>query len=352
MQIERKIVSKVKKIVTLKRISEECGVSTTTVSRVLSGQATQYRIKKETEKIVKKMAKKLNYVPNQLARGLRLKRSFSIGLVLPDIANPFFATIAKNISIEAHKLGYSLLLSDSQDDTKIEINSINYMKNRVVDGFIVCPVGQQFDHFLNFFDQGEKMVIVDRYFPDLNCPSIISDNYKGVIEGIDYFIENGHSRIGFIQGELNNSVNDERIQGYKEALNKHNIPLNDSLIIGDSFGERNGYISTKLLLHRSPRVTAIFASSNLISLGALRAISEEGLKIPDDISLISFDDQPYSDLLNPPMTTIIQQKEEIGKLAFKLLMDQINTKEIIKTQVIVMPTKLIKRKSVKRINEY
>jgi len=342
-------LKKKNKTVTLKRISEECGVSTTTVSRVLSGQASKYRIGKVTEKKVRNIAKKLNYMPNQLARGLRMKRTHSIGLVVPDISNPFFSTIAKNISNEAHKIGYSLLFSDSQDDTNIEVNSLTYLRNRVVDGFIVCPVGQKFDHFADFLAQGEKMVIVDRYFPELNCPNIISDNYNGTWMGTEHFIKNGHRIIGFIQGELNNSVNNERIKGYKDALSKHNIPVNESMIIGDSFGERNGYISTKLLLNRKPRITAIFATSNLISLGALRAISEEGLKIPDDISLISFDEQPYSDLLNPPMTTITQQKEEIGKLAFKLLLEQINTGAVSKSQSVKMPTKLLIRKSIKNL---
>jgi len=334
----------------MKNVAKKAGVSNTTVSRVLSGKASEYGITEETEEKVKKIAKELNYVPNQLAKGLRLKQTKSIGLVVPDISNPFFSCIVKNISKEAHKLGYSLSLYDSQDDTNIEANNLNYLQNRVVDGFIVCPVGKKYKHIQGLVKDGAKVVVVDRYFPDLKCPSIISDNYQGAVDGTEYFIENGHEKIGFIQGEIGTSVNDDRVKGYRDTLQKHNIPVNDSLVVGDSFGERNGYISTKLLLNRKPKVTAIFATSNLISHGALRAISEEGLQIPEDISIISFDDQPYSDLLKTPMTSITQQKEEIGRIAFKLLIEFIKNVKIDRSQIVTLPTKLIERKSVKKIN--
>lgn len=337
-------------MVTMKNVADKAGVSKTTVSRVLSGKASEYGITKATEEKVREIARKLNYVPNQLAKGLRLKQTKSIGLVVPDISNPFFSCIVKNISKEAHKLGYSLSLSDSQDDTNIESNTLSYLQNRVVDGFIVCPVGQKFDHIQDLINDGEKVVVVDRYFPELDCPSIISDNYKGAVEGTEFLINNGHKTIGFIQGELNTSVNDDRLQGYKDTLKKYDIPISESLIVGDSFGERNGYISTKLLLNREPEISAIFATSNLISHGSLRAMSEDGLKIPEDISIISFDDQPYSDLLKTPMTTVTQQKEEIGRLAFKLLIEQIKTNKINKTQLVKIPTKLVERKSVRKIN--
>jgi LacI family transcriptional regulator len=145
-------------------------------------------------------------------------------------------------------------------------------------------------------------------------------------------------------------VNNDRIRGFTDALKKHGISIKESLIVGDSFGVRNGYVGAKLLLNRQSRPTAILATSNLISLGAMRAILEEGLRIPDDISIISFDDQPYSDYLATPMTTVAQQTTEMGQIAFKLLLAQLNQVESGHSQGVILPTKLIIRKSVKTLD--
>jgi len=334
---------------TLKNVADYIGVSVSTVSRVLSGKASDYRISKETEENVRKAAEKLNYSPNQLARGLRLKKTNIIGLVIPDISNPFFASVARSIEIETRKVKYSIMLCDSQESTKIEIDSIHLLQSRKVDGLIICPVGQDYEHLKRLYNSGTPVVVVDRYFPQLKCPYVISDNYRGAVEAVSYFIENGHIVIACIQGILFTSVNDDRVRGYRDAHKKYNIPLDESLIVGDSFGERNGYIGAKILLNRAERPTAIFATSNLISLGALRAISEEDLKIPDDISMISFDDQAYSDYLSTPMTTVVQQKEEIGSIASKLLTDQIESGIRYNTKGVVLPTKLVIRESVKNL---
>ena len=338
-----------KKQATLKSIAEHVGVSITTVSRVLSGQARRYRISEKTEDTILRTAEQFHYTPNHIARGLRLKRTFTLGLVIPDISNPFFAHIAKSISIEARKKGYSIILCDSLESTKLEIEFLQLLQSRKVDGFIICPVGQQSKHLEQLYNRGVKMVIIDRVFEQLKCPRVLSDNYHGALKAVSYFIENGHTIIGSIQGLHDTSVNQDRIQGYRDALKMHNLPVDESLIVGDSFGDKNGYISAKLLLNREIRPTAIFAFSNLISLGIIRAISEEKLEIPDDISLISFDDQPYSDHLSTPLTTIRQHSFEMGEIACKLLINQIEKDNMNNTNSVVLPTELIIRKSVKRI---
>lgn len=334
------------KRVTLQTIAKEVGVSTATISRVLSGQGVRYRISKQTQDKVVEVAKELGYLPDQLARSLRLRRSHTIGLIIPDISNPFFSTVARNVEIEARKAGYSILLSDTQEDTSLEVDSIRLLQTRKVDGIVICPAGEESKHISPLVSRGFPIVIVDRYFPSLQCPYVVSDNYGGSLEAVTHFIENNHRRIAYIQGRLHTSVNDARLRGYRDALRKHNISLDESLIVGDSFGERNGYVGAKMLLNRASRPTAIFSASNLISLGAMRAIFEEGLKIPDDISMISFDDQPYSDYLSTPMTTVAQQTIEMGQIAFKLLMGQIGTDKPSDPTSVVLPTTLILRKSV------
>lgn len=334
---------------TLESISKELGISVSTVSRVLNGKSDKFRISKKTQELIFQTAKKLNYTPNQLARGLRLKKTFTIGYIIPDISNPFFSSIAQSVERSARKFGYSVLLSDSEESTEIEKQILKLILQRKVDGLIISPVGQDVKHILDAQQKHIPIVLIDRYFPNLNIPFVTSDNYRGALEAVSYLIENGHKRIACIQGLQNTMPNIDRVKGYKEAFIKHNLPIDESLIVGDSFGEENGYIETKILLKRTEKPSAIFAVSNLISLGVLRALREENLDVPKDISIISFDDQPYSSLLATPMTTVTQQSSEIGFIATKLLIDNIDSKRIVESNGIFLPTKLILRKSVKRI---
>lgn len=334
--------------ITLKSIADRLGVSVTTVSRVLNGKSERYRISKETQESINFAAKELSYSPNQLARGLRLKRTNTIGYIIPDISNPFFSSIAKSVEKSARKSGYSILLCDSEEDTKIEENLLQLMIDRKVDGLIISPVGLEVNHLLKISQKNIPIVLLDRYFPELNFPFVTSDNYKGALEAVNMLIDYGHKRIACIQGLRNTSPNNDRVRGYIDAHKNHDLSVDKKLIVGDSFGEENGYIETKLILKQDNPPTALFAISNLISLGAIRAISEEGLKIPADISMISFDDQPYSRFLSTPMTTVSQQNTQIGQIAIKLLIDQIESNRQLEPKGIFLPTRLISRDSVKR----
>lgn len=333
---------------TLKSIAHKLGVSVTTVSRVLNGKSSRYRISAETEKIILKAARDLAYSPNQLARGLRLKRTNSIGYIIPDISNPFFASIAKSVEKYARKYGYSIILCDSEENTDIEKESLQLLISRKVDGLIISPVGLEVAHLISVKQKNVPIVLLDRYFPNLELPFVTSDNYQGAFEAVNLLIQNGHTNIACIQGLRNTSPNTDRVRGYIDAHLKNGYKVDESLIVGDSFGEENGYIETKLLLKKTNIPTAIFSISNLISLGAIRAIAEEGLKIPDDISMVSFDDQPYSRFLSTPMTTVAQQITQIGQIATKILFDQIEEKKSFNPQGIFLPTKMIIRDSIKR----
>lgn len=335
---------------TIKIIAERASVSVTTVSRVLSGQGKKYRISKKTEESVKSLAKELNYEPNILARSLRMKQTFTIGMIVPDISNPFFASIARYVEIESRKAGYSVIVCDSQEDTSLEKESLKVLRMRKVDGMIICPVGRESKNIADISKSNIPVVIADRYFPTLNLSCVVSDNYNGAMLAINHFIDKGHRKIAFIQGLSNTSVNEERLKGFLDAHEKNNIPVNESFIVGEDFGEQNGYIGAKILLNGSERPTAILGGSNLISLGALRAISEERLDIPDDISLIAFDDQPYYDFLSSPITSIRQKKEELGKISIALLLSELNGGNLPEEKKIIIPTELIIRKSVKQLN--
>lgn len=340
-----------KRQVTIKNLAELANVSTTTVSRVLSGKAQKYRISKKTEEHVLQCARELDYAPNQLARALRLKQTKTLGMIIPDISNPFFSTITQSVEFESRKAGYSVIVCDSQEDSELEKETLKILSMRKVDGIILCPVGKESRHIAEFNQKGIPIVTVDRYFDNLGLSYVASDNYHGSIQAVDHFIALGHRKIAFIQGLPDSSVNKDRVRGFRDALKMHDLPIDENFIIGDNFGEQNGYISTKILLNGTERPTSIFAGSNLISLGSMRAIYEQNLKIPDDISMIAFDDQPYSDFLQVPMTAVRQKKEELGKIAIQLLLNEIQSQTHFEQKKIVVPTELIIRKSVKDLRE-
>jgi len=334
---------------TLKRIAEQLDVSETTVSRILSGQASRYRISKKTELAVSQLAKEHNFVPNSLARGLRLKKTLTVGLVIPDISNPFFAGIAREVALGARKHGYSIILCDSQEDTQLEAQSIALLRSRHVEGIVLCSVGLSSDHLQEFTENGMPIVLVDRGYSNLPLPYVGADNLAGAKTATRHLIENGHRLIACLQGLRGTSPNELRLRGYIEALAEHQLPLDRSLIVGgDSYGEQSGYIETRLLLQTRKDITALLAFGNLIALGALRALAEEKLRIPDDISIISFDDQPYLAHLATPMTTVAQPFHEMGELAVKLLFDQIQSSQRDPKGGLLLPTNLIVRRSVRK----
>lgn len=337
--------------VTLEDIAKKSGMSVSTVSRVVNKVAGKYRISLETEKLVLRAAKDLRYRPNQLARGLRLKRTQTIGLIVPDISNPFFAYVTRSIQTSAHKLGYSLVVCDTDEDIDLEIEHTNLLVAKGVDGLIVMPVGQKSDHLEQLKKENIPFVLVDRNFDELKTNSVVVDNYKGAYEVVEYLIKQGHTRIGIITGLPNTYTSKGRLKGYKDALSVYGISLDESLIVGNSFRKETGYVETKFLMKHPNPPTAIFATGDLLTLGALEAIEEEGKKIPDDISFVAFDEIDFNPFLKCPLTTVAQPKENMGEIAVKLLIQDIKVKGKKEAKHIILNPRIILGSSVKTIGK-
>ena len=341
-----------KEVKNIRDLANILGLSITTVSRVLNGKAKSYRISSETEQRVLLAVKKYNYMPNKLARGLKMEKTETLGLIIPDIANPFFSYISKSIASEARIKGYSLILCDSEENQSIENELINLLISHQVDGIIIAPVGTNFEHLNQVHQSGVNLVVVDRYSPDFMLPYITSDNCQGGLDAVNYLISMGHTKIACIQGIPDSQPNRERVNGYIRAHEINHIPLDRDYILGESFSVENGYKQTMILYSEDDPPTAIFALSNQISLGVLMAINEMGLNIPHDVSLISYDEQPYSAHLGTPLTTIEQKKKEMGQLAVNYLVKNIDNKELKnKPFNIKLKTSLIIRSSVKQFAE-
>ena len=337
--------------VTIQSMAKTLGVSVTTISRVLNGLGEQFRISKKTIELVTTTAEKLNYRPNNIAKGLRLKKSSTIGLILPDITNTWFAQLALGIEKEARKHHYNIFLCNSNDDIKVEKKSIALLQSWMVDGIIIAPIGLESEHLQKASKNGTPLVLIDRFFEGVNLPYISSNDFEGSLDATQYLINNGHKKIACFQGIVGTSPNNQRVNGYKQALKINKIPFDPTLVIGEDFGFNNGYTCAKKLIKHlaKSKITAIISMGNQITLGILKALKEEGVQIPNDLSIISFDEQEYSDLLYTPLTTVSHMNENIGDVALKMLFNQFGKSTRIKPKNVVLNSKLIIRDSVKKI---
>ena len=333
--------------ITIQSISKELGISTTTISRVMNDLGEQYRISKKTIELVKTTAEKLHYSPNSIAKGLRLKRSSTIGLIVPDITNAWFAQLALGIEKEARKYDYNIFLCNSNDDLKVEKKSILLMQNWMVDGIIIAPIGLESEHIVSASARGTPVVLIDRFFEGIDLPYISSNDYQGSLEANQYLIDCGHKRIACLQGIVGTSPNNQRVKGYRQALRNNKIAFDPKLVMGTDFGYGNGYSCAKKLIKNLSKtnITAVFSTGNQITLGLLKAFKEEGVQIPGDISVISFDEQIYSDLLYTPLSTVSHLNENIGDILLKMVVAQFDQKA--KPKNVVLKSKLIIRDSVK-----
>ena len=257
---------------TLISIAQRTRFSVSTVSRVLSGQAAKYRISEKTVALISHEAERCNYTPSLLAKGLRTSRTDTLGLLIPSIDNPYFAHIASIIVHEARTKGYKVILIDTSEDEHNEREGIRSLLSRKVDGILIAPAGDD-PSFLETTARQTPVVCIDRHFAKTSLPYVVTDNLRGGREATQHLIDRGHRRILCIQGVRHSIPSADRVRGYRQALDENGLgPF--ARVVGDGFSIRNGYEQTLRALHARQRPTAIFALSNTILLGALRAVRQ------------------------------------------------------------------------------
>lgn len=292
--------------------------------------------------------KRCNYTPSLLAKGLRTNRTDTIGLLIPNIENSFFAGVAGVVIRESRNYNYKVVVVDTQEDERNEQDGLSALLARRVDGIVAAPCGSNSELFASVQEGGMPLVLIDRYLPDAGMLSYVTtDNYRGAVMATEYLLENGHRRIACIQGTPHSMPVRDRVRGFGDTLRAHG--LGDRIVVtGEDFSVQNGYLETKLALAREERPTAIFALSNLILLGVVKAVHESGLRIPDDISVVSFDDNMLFNYLDPAITCIGQPTDEIGTLAVKLLIRAVREPGAAPSHL-HLPPSLIIRRSVRNL---
>ncbi len=328
---------------TLSDISKSTGFSVTTISRVLNGKAEQFRISRESQNKILEAVRVLNYRPNFVAQSLRNMSTRTIGLLVPCIDNPFFANIASAVIGEAHKYDYTVMVLDTHESAKDENEAIETLLSRNVDGIITVPSSDN-PSTLTALDREKPIILIDRYFENCHLPYVATDNYQGALDATELLIKAGHKNIMCIQGPPQSITSQRRVQGYRDTLAKAGLS-DRAIVCGNEFSTQNGYVETKLALTRKDGISAIFALSNTILLGVIKALREHGLTIPADMSVISFDDNIYLDFLNPPVTRISQPIESISIVAVKMLIDRIQ-RGIIQSEGLLLQPDILLRESV------
>lgn len=329
---------------TLVDVSKKTGYSISTISRVLNGKAEQYRISKSAAKLIVQTVKELNYKPDIIAQSLRNNTTHTIGLLVPHIDNPFFANIASVVIREAQNYNYTVMLIDTLEDPMQEDKAIDSLLSRKIDGIILVPTGEN-PSKLEDISTKTPIVLIDRYFESHNLPYVSTDNYTGAYQATRLLLESGHSQILCIQGPAVSITTKERVRGYLDAIREAGY-IDKAMVRGNDFSIQNGYIETKLALNSKVKPTALFALSSTILLGAIKAFNEHKIKIPQDMSVISFDDNFYLDYLNPPITRVAQPLENIGVIAVKMLMQIISEEVELHSEILLKPS-IVKRDSIK-----
>jgi LacI family transcriptional regulator len=327
---------------TMKDVATLAGVSTATVSRALAVGGSGVSL--DTRERVLDAVKELDYHPNHLPRNLRRRSSRIFGLVISDIGNPFFTAIARGCEDTAHMHGYRLVLANTDEDAEREASALEVMAAERAGGVMLASTDQATDPIRRLLAVGIPLVALDRRIHGLHVDTVTVDNEAASYDAICHLIALGHARIAMVGGPDTVSTVRERADGYLRALRSHRLDLGDELLRRGDLRESGGYRITVELLSLPAPPTAIFSANNLTTVGVLKALRERGVRVPSDLSLIGFDDLSTGELLDPPLTAVVQPAYQLGARAAELLLRRVENPEA-PVQEIVLSAKLTVRGS-------
>ena len=293
--------SRAREPVTIRDVARHAGLSVATVSRVLNGKFT---VDPELVKRVRASASELQYEPNRIARDLRRQVSSVWSLIISDMGNPFFTTMVRSIEQDAAAAGYSIVLCNTDDDPVKEANYLDIARAQKVAGVIISPASEVDTDLSRLSDQGIPVVAVDRLPAHRNVGAVLVDNFSGSHMGTAHLIEQGYKRIAFIGGPPSTTTARERRQGYVTALQQAGLGVAAELMVESDFKQSGGADAMQWLLNRSPRPDAVLVANNLMGLGALECLVGSGLRVPDDLGLVTWDDLPWAVVMRPSLTVL------------------------------------------------
>jgi LacI family transcriptional regulator len=335
--MEKNLTSKV----TIVDVAAEAGVSFGTVSRVINNDV---HVKKETRERVMETMQRLGFVANRQARSLAGGKSNSIGVLVPDLGTGYIGEIIRGIDAELSLTDLDLILYTTHRTASKEANYVANLATGMVDGLLLVLPRSPADFIGNLTQRNFPFVLIDHQGTGRDCPAVGAMNWQGAYNATEYLIKLGHNRIGFITGSKDLGCAVDRLDGYCSALRTYHIPDAPELIFEGTFFQPDGYAGASALLDLPVPPTAIFASNDVMAMGVMDAVRNRGLRVPDDVSIVGFDDIPQASLIRPAMTTINQPLEKMGRVATQMLLDLLHHPEK-EADRIELPTQLIVRDS-------
>jgi LacI family transcriptional regulator len=327
---------------TIVDVARGAGVSIATVSAFINGTSN---VSPDLTQRIEAAIAAIGYERNAIARSLKTGATHTIGLTVADIRNPFFTDVVAAIQNVLNKAGYAVMLCSSDEDTAKQDEQIKLLLERMVDGLIIAPAGD--DEVMRRLVRSTRkpVVLIDRMIEGLGVDAVVLDNTGAVSDAVQYLISLGHRRIGYISGTPGTTTGRDRLDGYRRALSAAGIQPDESLIRDGNFREADGYRAAMELLTLPQRPTALFSANNLMVIGAMRAIRDLGLACPADISVASMDDFVWADLFGPRLTTVAQPVDAIGEQAARLLLDRLSGNVPAQPTVLTLRGRLMIRNS-------
>jgi len=335
---------------TLQTIADMVNVSRSTVSRVLNNKWKKHGISQATADKITSRAKELHYLKNEAARSLRKKKTFTIGVIVRDITNPFYSQLVKFVESSLYTKGYIIIICNTNYDLDRESGHINVLLSRRVDGIILSPIQKSIKNIFKIKDRNVPLALFDCKINKFDADYILVDNEAGTMEAVNHLIAQGHKKIGYIGGDSYDSNNRLRYAGYRKALSKASLSMTEHYIKHGSYTFKHGYETTTKLLRSSDAPTAFFAANNRIVLGACKGIMDCGLQIPDDVSIIGFDDFETATMLPSPLTVIRQPLRELAFNAVDILLSRMDKTNNIPYVTSKLKTEFVLRSSTRNVN--
>lgn len=334
-------------MITIYDIAKKANVSAMTVSRVINNTG---KISEATRKRVKQVMEELRYVPNSTARSLVLQKTMMLSLLITDITNPFYTTLARGAEDTAKKYGYKMLFGNSDEDYAKESDYVDTIVSTRVDGVLFAPAGDgSLEHLQRLQRHRIPFVALDREVPGIESDLVQGDSKEGARKLVEHLLQLGHRRIALVNGSPDVSTARLRQQGYIEALKLADVPLDEDLVVHVTYRDFHDDEELDRLLKLSSPPTAIFAANNFLAVGVIQALRHRGLRVPDDLSVVCFDDLGIASALDPFLTVAAQPAYQFGALGVQLLIERIEAAAELERRTIMLPSELIVRSSARAV---
>jgi len=328
-------------MVSIREVAKKAGVSAATVSKYLNG----IKVKDKNKSAIDDAISELHYQVNPIARGLRTNKTMTVGVLLPQLDNAFSTSIVSKVENIIMTHGYSTIICDYKADEKLEAEKLDFLLKKQVDGLVIMPTNLKPETIAK---TDIPIIFIDRYIDGIDCDCVLINNEEVTSEAVSKLIDAGHKKIGIICGPKNIYTSQKRLEGYIHIHEKNNIPVNDNYIKHGNYDVNAGYTATKELMTSDNQPTAIIATNNETTMGALIELNELRIKIGKDISFVGFDNIEFAMAINPKLTIVLQPIDEIGETAANMLLNQLKEKK--KPETIYLSAKILEQNSISKIN--